>query len=363
MFPREVISAGSLVLRPPVAADVDAIMRACDDPVTARYLPVLPRPYTLADAHEYLQQAGLRWAEGGTEYSITENGHYVGAIGIKPPDSWGVAEIGYLVAPWARGKGVASSAARMLTQWLFDKGIHRVELQAEVENTASIRAALKAGFREEGRRREAKALRDGTRTDLITFGALGHDPMEAAESYLPFFEGGRLTDGVVALTPLAAEDAGEYHRMMVEPSVAAFGLGGLLTLDEDVRRMRYTGYWWVTGQRVELAIRDAASGAFAGHLQLTQITPVLAQGMIGYSLLPEFRGLGFMTRAVRLLADWAFAKTPLHRVIAGTDAGNLASQHVLERAGFERECLHRELLPHEDGTRGDEVSWVRIRPS
>ncbi|MFD2351764.1 GNAT family N-acetyltransferase [Nonomuraea ferruginea] len=84
--------------------------------------------------------------------------------------------------------------------------------------------------------------------------------------------------------------------------------------------------------------------------------------MIGYSLLPEFRGRGLMTRAVRLLSDWAFAHTSLHRLVAGTDAANLESQAVLERAGFVREGVRPEFFPQPDGSRTDEVSWLRLRP-
>ncbi|GII82029.1 hypothetical protein Ssi03_00190 [Sphaerisporangium siamense] len=117
----------------------------------------------------------------------------------------------------------------------------------------------------------------------------------------------------------------------------------------------------MAGERAELSVRDAASGAFAGHIQLMNIVPPLAQGMIGYGLHNRFRGRGFMTRAVRLLADWAYAATPLHRLVAGTAVHNTASQRVLERAGFTREALIKELLPAPGGGRHDDVQWVRLR--
>ncbi|WP_219460713.1 GNAT family N-acetyltransferase [Nonomuraea rhizosphaerae] len=363
MLPREVISTGPLILRKPSQSDVEAITRTCDDPVTARFLFSLPSPYTRADAMEYLRAAETRWLDGGAEFTITENGRYVGAIGARPPDRWGVSEIGYLAAPWARGKGVVSTAARGLTDWLFDHGVQRAEISAEVENIASLRVAGKAGFREEGRRREARTLPDGRRADFVTFARLPRDSGEAAEPYLPFFDGGELGDGVVRLTPIGLDDLGDYHRMMLEPTVQAYGIGPASTYEEDERRCRLTGWWWLSGQRVELAIRDAATGAFAGHLQLTQVVPVLGQAMIGYSLLPEFRGRGLMSRAVRLLTDWAFAATPLHRIVAGTEVGNLPSQRVLQRAGFSRESIQREMLPKADGSRVDEVTWLRLRGS
>ena len=97
-------------------------------------------------------------------------------------------------------------------------------------------------------------------------------------------------------------------------------------------------------------------------MQLVQVVPTIGQGMIGYSLQPEFRGRGFMTRAVRLLVDWAFANTQLHRIVAGTEVGNKASQRVLERSGFVQESIQRELFPRQDGTRSDELEWLRLRP-
>ncbi|WP_043627932.1 GNAT family N-acetyltransferase [Nonomuraea candida] len=363
MLPRDVILTGSLILRPLAKEDAEAIVAMCGDPVTARFFPALPHPYEHDHALAYLDRAGRRWEAGGAQFAIVEDGRPCGLLWVSPPDAWNVVSVGYIVAPWARGRGVAATAARGVTDWLFDHGLRRVELQAEVENVASLRVAYKAGFREEGRRREARRLRDGRWADYVLFARLRGEGTPAEEPYLPFFAGGELGDGVVRLVPMAPEDAGDYHRMMAEPSVAAYSLTPPATLEDDERRCRYTGYWWASGQRVELAIRDAASGAFAGHVQLMQVTPVLGQAMIGYSLLPAFRGRGFMTRAVRLLVGWAFANTSLHRIVAGTDAGNTASHAVLERAGFRREGVQRELFPRPDGTRSDDVQWALLRPA
>ncbi|MFG3438700.1 GNAT family N-acetyltransferase [Nonomuraea sp. NPDC047897] len=361
MLPRDVISAGPLVLRPPVEADAEAIVAACDDPEAAGWLS-LPSPYTPDDARAYLASAADRWRDGGAEFAITEGGARVGSVGVRPPDRWGAVEMGYLVAPAARGRGVATGAVRAVTRWLFDQGVHRVELQVAVENVAGLGVAYRAGFREEGRRREVRVARDGRRVDVIELSRLAGDPGEGEPPYLPPFKGGELTDGVVRLTPLDVADAADFHAMMAEPSVAAYRFGPATTPEDDERRCRNTGYWWVSGQRVELAVRDAASGGFAGQLQLVQVAPTLGQAAVGYCLRSEFRGRGFMTRAVRLLVDWAFGHTPLHRIVAGTNARNTASHAVLTRAGFERECVHRELFPGADGTRSDDVQWVRLRP-
>ena len=75
-----------------------------------------------------------------------------------------VADIGYAVHPDSRGQGVATRAVRTLTRWLTvdDDGpaLPRVQLDHSVENTASCRTALAAGFEKEGVRRHFLPLRD-----------------------------------------------------------------------------------------------------------------------------------------------------------------------------------------------------------
>ena len=51
------------------------------------------------------------------------------------------AEMGYLVAPWARQRGVATAAARLLAAQAFAQGVERISLRTEWENTASQRVA------------------------------------------------------------------------------------------------------------------------------------------------------------------------------------------------------------------------------
>jgi RimJ/RimL family protein N-acetyltransferase len=62
-----------------------------------------------------------------------------------------VADVGFLVAPRARGRGYAPAALRALCDWGFQAlGLERIEWRAYVGNDASHRVAQKAGFRVEG---------------------------------------------------------------------------------------------------------------------------------------------------------------------------------------------------------------------
>ncbi|MEV4461317.1 GNAT family protein, partial [Microbispora sp. NPDC049633] len=250
---------------------------------------------------------------------------------------------------------------------VLPRGVPRIGLIAEVDNIPSQQVAQRCGFTHEGVLRAAGSVRGEARADLAVFGRLASDPGDPITPFLPFFPGGfpggSLDDGVVRLTPLTTEDTADYfalasvpdvrdsHVPPVEPSYAG---------SEVV--CRYAGHRWLTGQRADIAIRDARTGEFAGDIQLTGVVPPLGQAMLGYSLRPEYRGRGMVTRAVNLLVEWAFANTPLRRIVAGTTPDNTGSHRVLERAGFTREHLVRGLLPGPGGTRLDDVQWARTRP-
>jgi [ribosomal protein S5]-alanine N-acetyltransferase len=64
-------------------------------------------------------------------------------------------------------------------------------------------------------------------------------------------------------------------------------------------------------------------------------------GEWGYSLTTPFQGRGIMPRALHQLLLDLFGRTRLHRIEARTAIGNLRSQRVLERLGFQREGLLR----------------------
>ena len=55
---------------------------------------------------------------------------------------------------------------------------------------------------------------------------------------------------------------------------------------------------------------------------------------IGYGLEPEYWGKGYATEAVIAAVDWALKQPSVKRIEAETEPGNIASQRVLEKAGF-----------------------------
>ena len=102
------------------------------------------------------------------------DGSYLGEILLfaRPHDG---AEVAYVIAPPARGRGIATEAVRLLAEWGFDHlKLQRIELKIHPENVASIRVAEKAGFRREGVLRSAVMVR-GHRIDVVSYSRLPTD--------------------------------------------------------------------------------------------------------------------------------------------------------------------------------------------
>jgi RimJ/RimL family protein N-acetyltransferase len=152
-----------LLLRPPVAGDIDAITVACSDEEMARFMPTLPSPYARSDAAWWVARCEQLWRAGvACPFAIVEvsSGELFGAIEIR----LGERTIGYWVAASARGRGVATRALRLLCDWHADRPL---SLLTHPDNVASQRVAEKAGFRRVGTREHRPAFRDGVSEAVV----------------------------------------------------------------------------------------------------------------------------------------------------------------------------------------------------
>ena len=66
---------------------------------------------------------------------------------------------------------------------------------------------------------------------------------------------------------------------------------------------------------------------------------------IGYMLLPEFNGKGYMSEAIKAVLAYGFEQMNLHSIEAIIDPENIASERVLQKNGFVKEAhiLENEL--------------------
>jgi RimJ/RimL family protein N-acetyltransferase len=82
-------------------------------------------------------------------YRITRlaDGRAIGGLGFKGPPEGGCVEIGYGLAPSARGQGYAAEAVAALLTVAADHGLSRVIADTALDNIASQRTLVRAGFR------------------------------------------------------------------------------------------------------------------------------------------------------------------------------------------------------------------------
>ena len=162
------LDAGPVRLRPLAEPDRPAITAAYQDPEIIRWYGV-PEPYTDENARRLIHQVAPNEFARGVETILAIAGPedaWAGTIDLRVGGGDPLAgEVGFLVAPHARGRGYAPAALRAITDWGFDAlGLVRVQWRAEVGNDASRRVAEKAGFTMEGLLRQSLE-EDGRRYD------------------------------------------------------------------------------------------------------------------------------------------------------------------------------------------------------
>jgi RimJ/RimL family protein N-acetyltransferase len=167
-----VVRTERLVLRPHRLDDVDAVHRASQDPESQRWITAMPVPYTREDARRFIEDVAMRERFDGLGLPavVEVDGAFAGTAGIRMRPGRLGPEIGYSIAPWARGRGYATEAARALADWGLAHGAPRVHMFVDVRNAASLAVARKAGFTQEGVVRACLEQRDGTRADAALFG-------------------------------------------------------------------------------------------------------------------------------------------------------------------------------------------------
>jgi RimJ/RimL family protein N-acetyltransferase len=153
--------------------DADAITAMMDDADMARWTRT-PWPYRRSDAVEWLATHPAMQERGESlQLAIVEadGGALVGSTGLRiREDRRG--EIGYLVARWARRRGLAARALRLYARHAFDAiGLARVEVLVRPENAASLAVAERAGFTREGLLRSFFEAR-GERRDMVMLSLL-----------------------------------------------------------------------------------------------------------------------------------------------------------------------------------------------
>ena len=179
-WPTEVptLTRGLINLRKPELKDTQAVFDGCQDPLIPRFTAI-SADYSMAHALDYVQRvdASLRTQRELPliiEYGNGDDRKFAGTISfhsISVKNS--VGEIGYWMSESMRGKSIATTAVRMLTDYGFATiGFKRVEAMVDIENIASTKLLTSAGYQREGLLRKKISRDDGRQVDMYLFAAI-----------------------------------------------------------------------------------------------------------------------------------------------------------------------------------------------
>ena len=95
-----------------------------------------------------------------------------------------------------------------------------------------------------------------------------------------------------------------------------------------------TGIWWL--------IADHADQVAYGAIGINSIHPLHRKAELGFWLLPEYWGKGYIPEAGEKVLQYAFEELKLHRIEALVEVENEASKKVLQKLRFHYEGTMQE---------------------
>jgi len=157
-------------LRDYTKEDIDRLAGLANNKNVSRYLVfTFPYPYTKADAKWWIETGSK--ANNAVTKVIEYEGEFVGSIGIHPQAGWRshIAEIGYWIGEEYWGKGLATLALKIMTEFAFSNPALK-KLYAPVlgANGGSKRVLEKCGYVLEGVFKK-EVYKDGQYHDIYQY--------------------------------------------------------------------------------------------------------------------------------------------------------------------------------------------------
>ncbi len=161
------------IVRPFVAADAASVASAANDRrIWVQLRDLFPHPYSVADAERYIGRVAP--VDPPHSLAIIVNGRAAGGVGLQPMTDVNrrTAEIGYWIGADFWGRGIATEAVTLVTDWAFGAhGFLRIFAEPFAGNLASRRVLEKAGYELEGTMR-CSAVKDGEVRDQCIYARL-----------------------------------------------------------------------------------------------------------------------------------------------------------------------------------------------
>lgn len=155
---------------------------------------------------------------------------------------------------------------------------------------------------------------------------------------LPTIEASR-----VSLRWLELADAPDLYRIFSDPEVMAYWSSPPMTEESEARELVESIHRSFEAHGLyEWGIARREDDRVIGTVTLWHLDERNRRAEIGFTLVREVWGRGYMKEALSAAFDFAFGPMNMTRIEADVDPENAASLRLLEGLGFRREGLLRE---------------------
>lgn len=153
----------------------------------------------------------------------------------------------------------------------------------------------------------------------------------------PFFKTERLL-----LKKVQPEDHLNIYKGLSHPQVIRYYGVQYSSLEETEEQMKWysnleksgSGMWWT--------IKLKENNHFCGAIGYNDLQEEHKKAEIGFWLLPEFWGKGFVMESAEKILEYLFEEIKIHRLEAFVEETNFNSSKVLGKLGFQYECTMEE---------------------
>lgn len=145
------------------------------------------------------------------------------------------------------------------------------------------------------------------------------------------------------LRQITTDDLDNIFRGLSHPQVIKYYGINYATREETREQIQWyynleksgTGIWW--------AIILTETGVFCGAIGFNNLEKEHKKAELGFWLLPDFWGKGYIREALKPVLDYAFQKLELHRIEAYVETENKSSQKTLQKMDFQQEGVLRDM--------------------
>lgn len=357
-FPQDVpvLSDGVVTLRAHQESDIDPMYEMTRDADALRWTAI-PLDNTREGSRLFATEImRIGWEQrnfrGWAIEAEADDGMpaYAGNIDVRGTP---IADVGYVLHPWARGRGIVKRALELAANWSFTEGgVEIIHWRSHVGNEASLRAAHAAGFTLNGTAPgllyEREQVLDAW-TGHLRFGDLPGPKTTWHET--------TAIDGdSLRLRPYRTQDIPRIVEACNDERSKQWLAGLPRPYTEKTARDYLHETIWdaATGNRTTWAVADKGTDLMIGNIAIFGTAGLDPRsGEIGYWSHPDSRGRGLMTQATRLIIAHAFGDRGMRRLQLHAASANTASNQVALNNGFVLTGTETRADPVGDGTFAD----------